>query len=408
VRLLGCYLYYPFSLIQEKITNADGYYEFKGLDAGAYTLNWYTSSYAPASLNTYYPVGGNVRSVSVGEDAVTTANFSYAPGGAIKGRVTGVGGAPLNDVYPYIVQRQPSLAQSSLSAAAMPNTRAQRIDETQKGQSIQMTNANGEYTITGLDSGTYEIGFFPNSPGQSSGYAVGTSGLITVTAPYTKTGVNISLVPGGSITGQVTAADTGDAIHGAWVYIEGAHVPLGWGYEIRHLYGSVTYQFSGLPPGSYRLHTIDTAGQSKYIPEYYNNQTAASSATWITVTASKTISNVNFVLESGAQVTGTVTDEWHMPIEYIRVQVLDLQDHVVASATTNWDGIYLTGPGLPAGDYRVRFLSRSLLWCNTSPHATTYYSDGAIIHLDGTTTLGNIDGVMRPLPPVLYLPMALR
>lgn len=408
VRLLGCYLYYPFSLIKTKITNADGYYEFIGLDAGAYTLNWYSSSYAPPALDTYYPVGGNVRNVSVGEAALTIANFTFAPGGSITGRVTGTGGAPLADVYPYLITVSQLGAPTQLTNITPPDAHRQRIGGAESVQSIGMTNANGEYTITGLASGTYRIHYIPNSPGQSSGYALGTSGMITVTAPHTKSGVNISLIPGGSITGQVTGSDTGAALPSVWVYIEGNNVPLGWGYEIRHLDGAQNYQFAGLPPGTYRVYAVDRVGQSKYIPEYYNNQATASSATLITVSASHTISNVNFVLEPGAQISGTVSDEWGWPIEYIRVQVLDLQGRVVASATTNWDGRYLTGPGLVAGDYRVRFLARSLLWCAMPPHATTYYSDGAVIHLATGSTIGNIDASVTPLSPVLYLPSALR
>jgi hypothetical protein len=393
-----------------KMTNADGYYEFIGLDAGAYTLNWVPSNYTPSLVSdTYYPVGGNIRSVSVGNAARAVANFSFAPGGTIAGRVTNLSGTPLADVFPYQMVTEEFETQAHQASTPPPSVQAWRLGATGRASHPSTTNANGEYTISGLASGTYQIRFFPLTPGSSSGYAFKTSGIITVTAPYTRSGANVALSLGGIITGRVTMADLGEAVPGRpWVYLEGDNIPPAWGYDILYSGTGVNYHFTNLPPGTYRLYTIDEAGQSKYIPEYYNNKFSASSATLVTVYASKTVSNVNFVLDPGAQVMGNVTNQWNFPLENIRVQVLDLQGHVVASATTLWDGNYLTGPGLMAGDYRVRFLTPALLWCATTPYATSYYSDGAILHLSTESTTVGINGVMMPLPPMLYLPLALR
>jgi hypothetical protein len=93
------------------------------------------------------------------------------------------------------------------------------VQSADRGTSIscQVTagNSGGNYTITGLPSGSYTVSFYTEYEGGNyldqffngkSQFAE--ANAVTVTAPNVTGGINAELHPGGQITGRVTAAAT--------------------------------------------------------------------------------------------------------------------------------------------------------------------------------------------------------
>ncbi len=413
VMLYGCYLLDPGGSLMQTVTGWNGYYQFLGLAAGVYGLNWYPSYSAPDWVSTYYSVGGNVRKVSIGNASTTVVNITLAPGGWITGRVTNAQGAPLPGV---LASAGP--ANTAFRGGMAPSNAQARPRLPGALESMPITDSDGRFTISGLKPGDYSITFGPPSYGAAYGYAITRyPSTVAVSAGYTNTNINAVLSPGGVITGRVTGADTGLGILPAAIFLDGINVFYSASDNTSNFGSDGSYRFVNLPPGTYRLHAFDANRGSKYMLEYYNNKTTSETADLVTVTAGVTTTNVNFALDPGAQVAGSISDTWGYPQRFVGVQVLDIQGNVVASDTTDIGGSYITSPGLPSGTYWVRFGTGASLWfCEFPLYPTRYYSGSNT--LAGATPLvlsagavrNNVNAVMEPLVvnPVLFLPVMVR
>jgi len=106
--------------------------------------------------------------------------------GSITGRVTNVAtGEPIQGIQ---VCAEPSVA------------------------SCERTDANGEYTISELASGEYQLGFTPIG---GLDYFFYRQTGVSVTVGQVTSGVDVELTEGGRITGRVTSASTDEPIEGA-------------------------------------------------------------------------------------------------------------------------------------------------------------------------------------------------
>lgn len=188
--------------------------------------------------------------------------------------------------------------------------------------------------------------------------ACGGLGLATpidVEAGAVTGGVDFALDPGGKIAGTLTDAATSQGIAGTVdVYSEDGRL-------VAYGYGGAGYTvFQGLPTGRYLA--VASAGTygTAYVDEMYDDvpcfpfcDTAA--ATTIDVTAGAT-TTVDFALERGGQVAGTVTDASSgRPVEDAYVDVYSEGGHVVTYGASDGAGRYASfGSGLPAGRYYAR------------------------------------------------------
>jgi hypothetical protein len=184
-------------------TNGAGEYTIKGLPTGTYKVTFSAvACVATGCTQQNYLRQSEPGVVVAAESTTPNINAALASGGQISGRVTAAsGGAALANVE------------------VCANTFAHPPLEF--GGHCASTNANGEYTIPGLN-GTYEVSF--NSFAEGGNYLPQSASGVAVTAPNTTVGIDAALPPGGQITGRVTAASGGAALANVEVCANGGPV----------------------------------------------------------------------------------------------------------------------------------------------------------------------------------------
>ncbi|MCA1733106.1 MAG: carboxypeptidase-like regulatory domain-containing protein, partial [Acidobacteria bacterium] len=174
-------------------------------------------------------------------------------------------------------------------------------------QAIATSDSFGRYTLTlpagqtrvlAYDlAGTYATNYYLNAA------SFETSTTFDLTQSQGVSGVNISMVRGGRITGKVVADGSGMALPEMTV---AAYTPSGIRRE--RVQSDQAGNFSLLlPPGDYILAAWDEQ-QFVYLTEFYSNVAKASLATIVRVAAGTTLSGRDFSLAPGATVSGSVRD----------------------------------------------------------------------------------------------------
>ncbi len=197
-------------------TGAGGKYTVTGLPKGSYTVEFFPES--GAELN-YVPQYYNEVSflkeatqVSVLEgEAKAGINAKLQEGGKISGRVT--------DAYTHKAVSEVFVSVYSVGGS-------------EEGfGSFAITNANGEYTISGLGNGTYKVEFESEFEAKveyitqyyNNQATLGSANLVTVTQGSTTPGINAALVPkapvntaGPVVTGTPAVGHTLTCANGSW------------------------------------------------------------------------------------------------------------------------------------------------------------------------------------------------
>lgn len=223
------------------------------------------------------------------------------------------------------------------------------------------TLADGTYVIGALPAGTYFVRVDPDIslPEQLlvRTYFDGATDLASAT-PITvgtsdTTGIDFSLIPGGTIQGLVTDLQTG--------------VPLaGLDLDVYNIFGRVsgaqattladgTYTIGALPAGEYRLRVDPTVLQG-YARTYYPDSPTESGSLPISVTAGARTLNIDFALVEGGTFSGTVRRAGNgILLANIDLDLFDSSRNLMAgyTATTDASGNYQLGPLAP-GTYFVR------------------------------------------------------
>ncbi|MBZ0305763.1 MAG: hypothetical protein K8I82_06815, partial [Anaerolineae bacterium] len=139
--------------------------------------------------------------------------------------------------------------------------------------------------------------------------------LLSVTpAAPTQANINMTLVQGGTVTGNIYESNGTTLItSNAWIdfldsatgnYVNGTGVQSNGSYSI------------ALPPGTYKAYALGT-GRAM---EFYNNAGPYfDNATPITVTVGNTTSGIHFSLDPGGTISGVVRDRYGVPVPNINV-----------------------------------------------------------------------------------------
>jgi hypothetical protein len=244
------------------------------------------------------------------------------------------------------------------------------------------TNASGQYTITGVPTGSYKVDFYDcGSAGYLTQYynnqpsfAAGAS--VSVTAPATTSGINAKMVQGGKIKGTVTN-NAAAPVALANICVEAQNSAGTRLAPTAKTNASGQYTLGPLPTKSYKVEFYDCSGVG-YVTQYYNNEPSLATGNLAAVTAPATTSGINAKMALGGKIKGTVTNNAAAPVPLGNMCVAAFPPSgysAVAFAKTNASGAYAL-LGLPTGSYKVEFYD-----CNGTNYIYQYYNN--------QTTLGS-------------------
>ncbi|HET6151724.1 MAG TPA: Ig-like domain repeat protein [Marmoricola sp.] len=274
----------------------------------------------------------NVATLASGN--ASTVSLTMLRRGSISGVVTGTANAPLDlvDVDAY---------------------------DTTTGDNVAgtVTDSHGDYSLTGLDAGTYNILFSDEEGEYVSQYLGGTDDpatatVVTVAADAAVTGKNVTL------TKVAVTPPTGTDLTGV---VSGGGSTLG-NVLVRAFRNGVEkdetvtgrngrYSFQDLTAGSYQVSYSRLSGASDELPfvdQWYLNSRASGDSTPVAVTPGATPTDKNVTLPQYGVVTGLVkADGSNTGITNPDVEAIDPDGNYVGG-NDNYDG-----PVTPAGQYSL-------------------------------------------------------
>lgn len=165
----------------------------------------------------------------------------------------------------------------------------------------------------------------------------------------------LSLGRDGGISGRVTDSSNSGALRDVQVlvYIQETLEFV----KMINTNSAGNYIFTGLSPGKYIIRTLNNFG---YVDELYDNQTCEGIpcnpgvASPVTVIAGQFSPGIDFALDPGGKITGTVTDAaTGLPLQGVEVHIHDPANSHITLGFTDADGKYSSFDGLPAGNYLV-------------------------------------------------------
>ncbi len=320
-------------------TNSRGRYQIPGLAPGSYDVE-----FTPCGANSRYAtqwyrdtaVQTSATPVKVRAGATTAGiDGRLIIGGTMSGRVVGSSGKPLSNVC--------------VSAFNPVNGLFAEAG----------TGKTGTYTMIGVSTGSYTVEFGPCGPAQN---------LVTVikhtrvVAPRATTGVDATLVAGGSVSGVVTTAGpTPTQVANECVEVISANPNNAGGVAFTGYVSGFggSYLATGIAPGKYKVYFGDpecSAGPPNVVPQWYDNAAAESAATTITVTAGQTTTGIDAALPATADITGTVDGPGAAAVSGACVTAYPTVSGSTPIVAVTRSGSYsLTD--LQPGSYRVKFSS---------------------------------------------------
>lgn len=356
-------------------TNADGDYAVTGLAAGSYRV-----LFRACSAGNYAPEWWNDKTSSTTADPVTVAtgetraglDAQLTPGATISGRVTN-GTVPLQGACVS--------AQSTTSVAY--------------GYGSATTNADGEYTISGLPASAYKAQFSACTAGNyitewwDDVLNVNDAAPVSVGAGETRAGIDAELAAGASLSGKITSpggAPLQDICVNALPVADNGPSP---GQARTGADGR--YTVTGLATATYHL-WFSSCGAANSVAEWWNNKADQTTADSITLAAGDTATGYDAELAPGATISGRVTATGGARLE--RACVTASKTGSAWGVMTNAQGEYAI-TRLPAATYTVQFAGCSAgdyvtEWWNDKPSQTT----ADPLRLEEGATQPGIDGAL--------------
>ena len=353
-------------------TDADGRYTLSGLAPGSYLVRAKNNDLG--YIREYYDGKRDEDEadlITVGsEDVVQRIDFKLDAGATVTGKVTNAAtGQPIADV----------------DIDANPLERGSGADD--------RTDDSGEYRLTGLAPGSYRL----RARGEDHGYANEYYGqtaerqfeAVEVTGLEPVGGIDFAFRPASTISGRVTDAATGLPIRDIEVGAE----PLDIGRsEYTRTGFNGRYTIQGLLPGSYYVSTED-GGDTGHIEQYYQAKVHRDEANIVAVAEGAAVANVDFVLTSGATISGRVTDTvTGQPIANVGVGAEQEDRSREVWTNTDNDGKYVIR-GIVPGNNRVR--ARGGDYIEQYYNNRTSWNEADLVSVDGDSVAAGIDFALK-------------
>jgi LPXTG-motif cell wall-anchored protein len=361
------------------MTGADGAYSVTGLPADSYRVQFSK----PGFPTEYYDDAGAYQDadlVTLGTgQAVAEIDAVLEEAGQISGTVLDYNGNPL----------------AGIGVAASGS-----------GYGWTNTAADGTYTITGLKPGAeYVVGFGGNEANASEYYDgvfdPADATKVTVVSGETTPNVDAQLTRSFFISGVIKDAATGENIIadeiGVSIFKADGTPYLGDGAP------GGEFRLGGFPSGSsFYVQALDYGGV--YASQFWQGAATLDDATLVTVGDEDV--NLEFSLDRGASITGTISAEAEpAPYESTRITAYrwggDSWSTVVD--ITGWSGYELNG--LPAGEYTVGFTDPGV--GDAYPYCAEYWDTQLTLDDADRFTLtagGTQGGIDASLPSECDLP----
>jgi hypothetical protein len=244
---------------------------------------------------------------------------------------------------------------TNASHTAMVGASVTVYDAGEEFQGAATTNAKGEYTVSGLSEGSYEVEF--KDPSYATQYYNKEATLshatpVSVSEGVTTLNIDAEMLEPGRIAGRVTNSG-GTPLAGVAVDV----YPVNTSFPVvksAFTNANGEYTVEGLAEGEYRVRF--TSNEGEYLTQYYSGQSSFTSANPILVTAGKTVPSIDATLLEGGKITGTVTDAYsHVGLGKIDVFAsASGGEFGFGFAKTDSSGAY-TIRGLPTGSYKLEF-----------------------------------------------------
>ena len=322
---------------QQTTTASDGSYMLN-LAAGNYRLRVSAPGYAREYYNNVTP-SSEATLITVASESAQTINFDLNEGGSISGRLLQSDG--VTPVPGAQVSVRPSLYFFDDGFYAT-------------------TGPDGSYTVIGLALGQYKV------RAEGSGYAKlryynnvygwNNAALVSVTPPQNTPNIDIRLDPAGVIQGFVRAGDGITPIQVGIIVDPPAGAFEGIGATSSATDGN--FRIEGLPPSNYTVRIGDNSIPGWYAGEFYNSKQTWPTADWVAVAAGATVSGINFTLDEGGAVTGTVYDAaTFQPISGIQLGAFQAANGLLTTPlpVTGANGTFRIN--LLPGSYKIRATS---------------------------------------------------
>jgi Carboxypeptidase regulatory-like domain len=320
-------------------TTANGTYTVPGLPAGNYEVQFTAleSDYPAGEYAPQYYNGASTLAdatpvaVTAGADK-SPINATLAAPGAIAGKVT-----------------------AAATSAALSGVVVKIYDLEDDYVTSAETAASGEYTVSGLAAGEYEVEFVPSAAYLAQYYKgvplFSEATVVTVKNGSTQSGIDAALAKPGTIAGTVTSAASPKAdLQGVEVKVFDA---AGGAYVTSaETAANGTYTVPGLAEGKYKVQFLASSGN--YVPQYYKDEPTLAAASEVKVSAGASTA-VSAELATGGQITGTVTSSATTHETLAHVQVAVYQAGVRVATTETASGGTYTVSGLGTGNYEVEF-----------------------------------------------------
>ena len=361
------------SVVATTKTDADGNYSFTGLDAGTYTVKVTKAGEITELTQTEDPDGtkdnaSGAITLNADNPVRENVNFGYIKKHAISGNV-------------YLDQNRDKT--KNTGDIDLSGVTVKLLDKDGNVVGTTTTDADGNYSFTGLNDGTYTVQVDKTGPladkeqtEDPSGKTDSRSQAITFTRTDPDvTNVNFGYADNYSIHGLVYRDGDRDETHGA--------TEKGYAnqtVELRDKDGKVVattttdangaYSFSKLPAGDYTVKVVKDGALTDLDQTEDPDSTKDSASGVISLgNDHRTETDVNFGYIANNSINGTIYRDGDRDgkkgdtegrYSGVTVQLLDKDGKVIATTTTDKDGKY-SFEHLPDGTYSVKVVKDGAL-----------------------------------------------